>query len=288
MSTSFKISIPKPCSENWDTMTPNQQGRFCKSCSKTVIDFTGKSISEIKNFLIQNNKKQICGRFTSDSLDDLIISIPEEVIQKAFTFKQLFLLALLITMGTTLFSCSDSNGTSKQISAVEIITNDTLQQKAVKADSIIKVCEEKQQIEQEDVSNMSKTKKDSLLIKAPPVPTMRTMGKPVVIMGGIDRNHVKVVPINPMPDSIPYISESDFKEKLMLVSSRKALPEDFAVYLGGDLDMPIIVNKKGTTFLEFCEKIKGKEINFKEIEILRGDQNIIKNIIISYKKMSIF
>lgn len=32
----MKISIPKPCNENWNEMTPDQQGAFCKVCSKVV------------------------------------------------------------------------------------------------------------------------------------------------------------------------------------------------------------------------------------------------------------
>ncbi|WP_158596997.1 hypothetical protein [Aquimarina sp. BL5] len=285
MSTSFKISIPKPCRENWDTMTPNEQGRFCTSCSKTVIDFTEKSIPVIKDFLIQNHEKQVCGRFTNASIDNLIVSIPEEVIQRDYSFRQLFLLVLLITMGTTLFSCSDSNGTSKKISAVEIIATDTIQQKAIKADSTIKVCEGKKQVEQ-DVSIVSKTGKDSLRQKVP-IPTRRIMGEPEVIMGGMSIDHIDDVKYD-SEVMVPYISKSDFKNKLILVSQKKLSAKDFESYLGGNLNLLIIVNRKRTTFLEFCKKIEGKEIKFKEIEISRNGNNVIRNIVLIYKKTSIF
>ena len=33
-----KITIPKPCNKDWNSMSPNKKGRFCNSCSKTVID----------------------------------------------------------------------------------------------------------------------------------------------------------------------------------------------------------------------------------------------------------
>ena len=50
--------IPKPCHENWEQMTPNEKGRFCSSCSKTVIDFTKpNSFTEIQDF------ENVCGRF---------------------------------------------------------------------------------------------------------------------------------------------------------------------------------------------------------------------------------
>jgi hypothetical protein len=36
----LQISIPEPCHENWHTMTPTQQGRFCNACAKEVVDFS--------------------------------------------------------------------------------------------------------------------------------------------------------------------------------------------------------------------------------------------------------
>ncbi len=60
------ISIPKPCHENWDAMTPKDQGRFCLSCEKIVTDFTRMPDYEIINFL--KNHKSTCGRFTNTQL----------------------------------------------------------------------------------------------------------------------------------------------------------------------------------------------------------------------------
>ena len=47
----MKLTIPKPCHENWDEMTPNEKGRFCSICSKTVKDFTKLSDAEIMHDL---------------------------------------------------------------------------------------------------------------------------------------------------------------------------------------------------------------------------------------------
>ena len=35
--------IPEPCHENWNKMTPQEQGRHCAVCSKVVVDFTKKT-----------------------------------------------------------------------------------------------------------------------------------------------------------------------------------------------------------------------------------------------------
>ena len=59
----MNVSINKPCHENWAEMTPNQQGAFCGKCIKTVIDFSSKSINEIKEFFNTTQQQRICGRF---------------------------------------------------------------------------------------------------------------------------------------------------------------------------------------------------------------------------------
>lgn len=55
----MKIDIPKPCPEKWENMTPNNLGRHCDSCAKTVVDFRNLSDFEIKNFL-SHQKETIC------------------------------------------------------------------------------------------------------------------------------------------------------------------------------------------------------------------------------------
>lgn len=66
------LSIPQPCHENWDAMTPHDQGRHCASCRKTVIDFTRMSDDQILGHLSQNCGN-ICGRFETTQLDRNLI-----------------------------------------------------------------------------------------------------------------------------------------------------------------------------------------------------------------------
>lgn len=66
----MKITINEPCHENWGDMTPNQQGAFCKSCMKDVVDFSKKSIDEIKDFFSRSQGK-VCGRFEEKQLQEL-------------------------------------------------------------------------------------------------------------------------------------------------------------------------------------------------------------------------
>lgn len=59
----FILQIPEPCQENWNEMTPENKGRFCGSCQKTVVDFTEMSDEQVKHYLLDNKHKNTCGRF---------------------------------------------------------------------------------------------------------------------------------------------------------------------------------------------------------------------------------
>jgi hypothetical protein len=123
MERNYKITIPEPCHENWDKMTPKDNGRFCISCSKTVIDFSTMLPEEIQHFFIQNQNNKICGRFENWQLETIQIKIPSKVLYTQTNYHKIFLLALFIAMGTTLFSCADKDGNKKKINKIEVVDN---------------------------------------------------------------------------------------------------------------------------------------------------------------------
>lgn len=125
MVRKYKITISEPCQEDWNKMTPNDQGRFCMSCAKTVVDFTAMLPEEVQHFFIQNQKQNICGRMRKSQLDSITIQIPSRALYIQTQYHKMFLLALFITMGTTLFSCADKNGNKQKIDKVEIIKDTT-------------------------------------------------------------------------------------------------------------------------------------------------------------------
>ena len=67
----MNIQINNPCHEDWQKMNPTQQGAFCKACQKEVVDFSKKSISEIKNFFSKEQTEKVCGRFETKQLEFL-------------------------------------------------------------------------------------------------------------------------------------------------------------------------------------------------------------------------
>jgi hypothetical protein len=67
------ISIATPCHAKWDAMNTSQNGRFCLSCQKEVVDFTNKTDDEVFNFF-KNHQSGSCIRIESNRLDAPIIA----------------------------------------------------------------------------------------------------------------------------------------------------------------------------------------------------------------------
>jgi len=121
MNSKFKITIPKPCHQDWNKMTQKEKGRFCSSCSKTVVDFTKKSTKEITDYLTKNKDTRVCGHFYKKQLDSITIEIPQITFNQELSFQKLFILALFFVMGTTLFSCQYADGKKQKIQDVIIV-----------------------------------------------------------------------------------------------------------------------------------------------------------------------
>lgn len=68
MPGSLLLNIPEPCHENWQNMTPQEQGRFCGSCQKIVVDFSAMTDKEILAYFSVASQ-QVCGRFSNDQLN---------------------------------------------------------------------------------------------------------------------------------------------------------------------------------------------------------------------------
>lgn len=96
MSKKIQLSIPTPCHENWDKMSPVEKGKFCGSCQKQVVDFTKMSDREVAQFFKKPSTGSVCGRFMSDQLER-DIEIPKKRIPWLKYFLQVALPALFFT-----------------------------------------------------------------------------------------------------------------------------------------------------------------------------------------------
>lgn len=67
MKKKVSYNIAEPCHEDWNAMIPEEKGRFCKSCEKTVVDFTRMSLPDVHR-IMEKAKGSVCGRMTPQQL----------------------------------------------------------------------------------------------------------------------------------------------------------------------------------------------------------------------------
>lgn len=112
----MRISIENPCHEDWQTMTPETQGRFCGACEKTVVDFTTMSDAEILQYFSKPSVEKTCGRFRAEQLSESGTSKPNIPSERNWVpatsskpSKALlhFAYLLVIVMGVGLSSCNN-------------------------------------------------------------------------------------------------------------------------------------------------------------------------------------
>lgn len=101
-----KLTIPTPCHQPWHEMQPNQQGRHCNACQKTVVDFTAMNDVQLGDFFTANTGENICGRFNSAQLHNTRIELPINIFQLSMPLWKCFLAASLFAFSVTLFSCN--------------------------------------------------------------------------------------------------------------------------------------------------------------------------------------
>lgn len=68
MKEKIILSIPEPCHEDWNKMTPVEQGRHCAVCAKNVVDFANDTDEAIIKFF-KNYNGSTCGRFSDEQLN---------------------------------------------------------------------------------------------------------------------------------------------------------------------------------------------------------------------------
>lgn len=71
----YKITIDEPCTKDWSAMLPDERGKFCQSCQKSVIDFTGMSDNQIIAIL-EKQEGPLCGRLKRSQQNRELIVAP--------------------------------------------------------------------------------------------------------------------------------------------------------------------------------------------------------------------
>ncbi|MVO08958.1 hypothetical protein GOQ30_07240 [Flavobacterium sp. TP390] len=263
----LNITIPKPCHKNWDKMLPDEKGKFCQSCAKIVFDFTKSSPEEITTVFKNNKTEKICGRFRTNQLENLKIEIPETVLYNQTSFRKIFLLALFIVMGTTLFSCKTDNNNYQTLGEV-VIVEDTIH---LKNDTIQQINEQKKDSIKHKKCNFSN--KDNHIneldaIEPPTITGDFTMGIPA------------------LPDYETLLKKNKSYYDLNEVSKKPIFQKndtDFSHFIQNNITLPDSLNNNEVVLSSFIVDTLGL---IKDIIILRGKNSDLNNEIINVLKRS--
>lgn len=81
------IKLNFVCDQKWESFKKDGDNRFCSQCSKTIIDFTDKSKTELEAELRKSNG-EVCGRFAT-----------HQTVYKSTTWFSKTLSSILLTLG---------------------------------------------------------------------------------------------------------------------------------------------------------------------------------------------
>ncbi len=115
MTTIRKITIPNPCQQPWQQMTPNAEGRHCDHCAKTVIDFASMTDTELIRYLITHNN--VCGSFSEPQLNSVNIQLYTQSLKAETGWKKWLMTIALF--GSTLFYKASGQTTTVTAPKVE-------------------------------------------------------------------------------------------------------------------------------------------------------------------------
>lgn len=137
MKKQLHLKIPEPCHEDWNTMTPVEKGRFCDSCQKQVVDFTGMSDEQVFAFFRKPATGSVCGRFMNDQLDRDIL-MPRKRIPWLKYFFQFTIPVFLTGLKTTAQGQVVLKRSTNEVCSKEIMGNSRiLNQPKLVGDTII-------------------------------------------------------------------------------------------------------------------------------------------------------
>lgn len=178
---SYIVRIPEPCHEDWNKMTVDEKGRFCNVCSKSVVDFTGKTDTEIHSILIEKSTEKVCGRFNKNQVERPI-DTQYYPIHTSSGFRKAFLSAVFLVFGAFLFSCKDDSGKVVGESDIQVMGIVPLQEQPLKVEEV---------------------KMDSIQ----PVQTISVEN--VMIAGGLHYEYIPEVIVDPIPE-VTVVDSADY------------------------------------------------------------------------------
>lgn len=92
MHSTIKLTIPEPCSQDWNNMSATGNGKFCASCNKCVGDYTHFTDQQLIAYFSKTTAPA-CGRFTTEQLNRVMV-VQQQTTHRKFIPQLIFSAAL--------------------------------------------------------------------------------------------------------------------------------------------------------------------------------------------------
>jgi hypothetical protein len=125
------LSIPQPCSEDWNQMSATEQGAYCAKCTKEVLDCSDLKPNEIRSKV--NQVENPCIRIHQPQIDEVNFLEWFEHLSLRKQLKYAFLFAFVLVFGRSTNTFAQNN-TLIQPQFVEIDSADHLTKEERMAD----------------------------------------------------------------------------------------------------------------------------------------------------------
>ena len=76
-----QLRVNTPCHENWDDMSPTQQGKFCGVCETEVVDFEAMSDEQVEQFFANYKGGHLCGKIRQKETTLPLLQSPPATVQ---------------------------------------------------------------------------------------------------------------------------------------------------------------------------------------------------------------
>ncbi len=122
MDPKLFIKIPEPCHEDFSKMTPKDNGSYCGSCEKTVVDFSKMNDEQIALYVAAHPNEKMCGRFTSSQLNRPLSFAG----MSKSSFLKMFVYILFIVFGAGLFAFTYVQNNNDRTVGELVVNTDTI------------------------------------------------------------------------------------------------------------------------------------------------------------------
>jgi hypothetical protein len=100
-----QVRVDNPCHEDWDNMSPSEQGRFCGVCQTEVVDFVSMSDQDFIAFFQNYQGQKVCGRVAQP----IETPVPKVLTAKIVQRKSWRALAAASLLAASLLACNNNH-----------------------------------------------------------------------------------------------------------------------------------------------------------------------------------